>query len=634
MRIIIDLWKKQPGKFFCISTKSKSGAWKDNFFKRSELDQVEEFIKDRLDSHDIYFCPHGFRLNRRLKKYAVMPRMLWADLDEVNIKRVRPKPTIAIESSPGRYVGLWRTDRFVNEGLNQRLTYHVGADQGGWDITQVLRVPGTLNHKYINTPTVHTIWEDGPAHRLKNLERILPDVAGAGDSSSTETVKSIYAEWEKRLSPWCRRELLTGKAKPGKRSEVFHRLVQELIEVGVTQAETYELIKASPWNKFAGRRDEEKQLRREIDKVISKKLTIRITDGDREAGRDKLVATRLSDVVAKNHNWIWYPYLARGEMTILEGDPGLGKSYMAQMIAKSLCDDDNLPQFDKYKKRNHGNKVVLYCDVENDSATVTKRRLDDNSCQCPEHYYQLEETFSIGDEEKLDQLYELCEELKPSLIVFDTMNHYLGSIDSHKASEVTQTLAEFKVLAKETNSAVLVIRHLTKSNKTKAIYRGQGSIAFTGFARIVMTVGRHPEDEDLNFMAVTKLNIAPEPPALTYEIRRIRDAETFRERSKFVWGTFDSEVSVEAINEDPKKDKKKPTDRQEAEVFLQDLLGDNGPMVVTKVRKAAEAKGVRERTLYRAADSLGVKRVQRGKGKGRLTWWSLPPSCTPKRGRR
>src|SRR3546814_7114824 len=86
---------------------------------------------------------------------------------------MKPKPTIAIESSPGRFVGIWVLDGPMDEELNRRLTYHVGADHGGWDLTQVLRFPGTKNYKYRSQPKVRTMWKDGKEWTKKKIERYL-----------------------------------------------------------------------------------------------------------------------------------------------------------------------------------------------------------------------------------------------------------------------------------------------------------------------------------------------------------------------------------------------------------------------------------------------------------------------------
>jgi hypothetical protein len=134
--IIQHLWIRQPGKFFCLSTKSVGGHWRDWFFRHDEID-IATFAREHGEAN-IYFCPHGFNKPRRIKTNAVLPRCLYADLDEVHPRSCKPRPTIAITSSPGRYVGLWFTDRAITEELNKRLTYHLGADRGGWDLSQVL----------------------------------------------------------------------------------------------------------------------------------------------------------------------------------------------------------------------------------------------------------------------------------------------------------------------------------------------------------------------------------------------------------------------------------------------------------------------------------------------------------------
>jgi hypothetical protein len=104
--IIKEVWQSQPGTYFCISTKTRSEAWHDHFFARDELRQLDDFIREHRNS-DIYWCPHGFSAPRRIKGNAVMPTLLWADLDPVDPRALRQRPTIAIQSSTGRYVGIW-----------------------------------------------------------------------------------------------------------------------------------------------------------------------------------------------------------------------------------------------------------------------------------------------------------------------------------------------------------------------------------------------------------------------------------------------------------------------------------------------------------------------------------------------
>src|SRR6185437_4668918 len=137
-QFLVRVWRRQPGRFFCVSTRDT--AWRDHFFMRSEFGLLWPFVRAQRDS-DVYFCPHGFSYPTRRREFAVAPRLLWADLDAVDPRTIAWTPQVAIESSPGRYMGLWYTDTEVDDHLNKRMSYAVGADRGGWDFTQVLRVP-------------------------------------------------------------------------------------------------------------------------------------------------------------------------------------------------------------------------------------------------------------------------------------------------------------------------------------------------------------------------------------------------------------------------------------------------------------------------------------------------------------
>jgi hypothetical protein len=113
---------------------------------------------------NIYFCPNVFSKPHRRREVYIPSCWLYADLDDTEPIRndAELSPTIAVESSPGRYQGYWHVDKFlmrdVHDRLNKQLTYALDADKGGWDITQVLRVPGTINHKYAGKPEVKVLW--------------------------------------------------------------------------------------------------------------------------------------------------------------------------------------------------------------------------------------------------------------------------------------------------------------------------------------------------------------------------------------------------------------------------------------------------------------------------------------------
>jgi hypothetical protein len=617
--VIEGLWSQQGGNWFCIATKSAGGTWKENWFAAGSLGRVRPFLLANADK-DIYFCPHGFRVRIRQKEHAVAPKMLWADLDEADPRKIDPKPTIAIESSPGRYVGLWLTDKPISESMNRKMTYMVGADKGGWDLTQVLRYPGTVNYKYSSKPKVRVIWDDGPVYTLEQLRRKLPDdpetKAGAGLNA-----KNVYSQYEKHLPPWARRELLSGKPTAGKRSEMLWKLEHAMLDAGMTRDESFVVLKASPWNKFKGRHDEDAQLSREITKIIESRL---VSSGEQlhkveKDGPYKFLQTSLDQVEEENLDWLWYPYLARGELTILEGDPGLGKSYLAQMVAKGLVDGERLPSV---KKLPPTKGKVAYFDLENSAGSVTKKRMKTNGCKNMAWFFQEEEPFSIDDEDKADAVMDAIEELKPVLVVFDTVNTYMGGADTHNASETQQAFARFKDIARRYNCAVLTLRHLTKSKgNDKALYRGQGSIAFAGVARVVITVGVSPDEPEDRVMAVTKINVAKTPKALTFRVDALPDTLQEQDRSKFTWGDFVDLTSDDIISVDTKKAEKDPVEA--CSTFLKDVLGD-GEQEASRIAAMAEKRGFSSKILDRTAEALGIVKVGVGFGKRKVSYWSLP----------
>lgn len=644
--IIQSLWAKQSAKFFCISTKeddgSPKGKWKDNFFTKEEFGEIRQFLRDNADN-DIYFCPHGFNRRARQKEEAIAPALCWADLDYADPRKMKPKPTIAFESSPGRFVGLWIIDKPVTESLNRRLTYHVDADHGGWDFTQVLRFPGTTNYKYDSRPRVRILWDDGPTYTFDKLDKMVPKEATPLEGEEGEELdpREVFDQHQKRIAPWARRELISGRPQPGKRSEMLWKLNHALLEAGLDSEEIYCLIKASPWNKFAGRSSEEKQLRREIDKVMSdhfnnfrkvepkghdklQKRKLVEEEDEPEVDEDgkpkhKFLGKSMDEVEEEVLDWLWYPYLARGELSILEGDPGLGKSYMAQMIAGSIVDGRRLPT-ERPQMMKPVKGRIAYFDLENSAGSVTKVRLVSNGFTNLKDYRQEETPFSIDDDEVMDDVYDALEDFKPTLIVFDTLNTYLGKADSNNGKEVQQAMVMFKQLAKDFNCAVLVLRHLTKGGKgVAAIYRGQGSIAFTGMARVVMTCGRHPENRDITVMAVTKINVTKAPRAVCFQIQ-----ERPHEKSEFIWGDF-VDLNSDEILEASKsvKDGKDKVVGNDIKVFLEEVL-DAGPEEYSKIRRMADRRAISAKDLKEAAKAMGLDSIDiliRGKP---VKHWGLP----------
>lgn len=586
-KLIVDVWKSQGGGYFCLSTKSKSGTWKDHYFEKPRLSEIKEFIHDYSD-HNLYFCPTVFDKPKRRKEYVKDSHFLWADLDDVDPRRVEPRPQIAWESSPKRYAALWRVndthDPKILEEVNRNLTYAIGADKAGWDLTQVLRIPGTRNYKYKGGPRGKLLWTADNALALDHFPEM-----GSSEGDAQEILRKI----RRRIKRSTYNLLVSRRATIGKRSEVIYRLERELYEQGVDKDDILVVIKSSVWNKFAGRRDEDDQLRRELDKLPERQLK-RMNgyhrDDEEMESHDEMVK-QLSLIKPEEVDWIWYPYIPRGKVTLLEGDPDLGKSWLTMAIASHITKGKRFPLT--------GHRIegtVMMMSAEDGLADTIRPRFDLLQADTSRIFcYDTAVTF---DPDGADLVEEQIEKYKPTLVVIDPLVAYLGgSVDLHKANETREVMARLAKLAERQAVAVLAVRHLTKGSRDRAIYRGIGSIDLTAAARSILLVGRDPDDEFGRVLCHIKSNLAPKGDSFKYELRR-------EVKPPFRWGE-----TTQLTPADLFKIEKAPSASEytAARDFLIDKLKKE-PQPTATVMRDAEARGISVKMLSRVAQDLGVKR--------------------------
>jgi DNA repair protein RadA/Sms len=630
IRMMVTIWRKSPGDYFCVSTKTKVGKWRDHFFKRAQLNKAVDFVEANLDKN-LYMCPHGFTKPRRHKDFAVDPALLYADLDECDPKSIDIRPTIAIESSPGRYVAYWYADGPVTEELNRRLTYHVGSDVSGWDRTQVLRIPGTHNLKYDDKPTVRILWSDGPRYETKRLEKLVPEVKDDKGRTVDQDASDIYKRYEKILPIWARREFINPKVQQGKRSEVLWKLINACLEAGMTHEECFIICWHSPWNKHADRRDGEKQLEREIGKATGqhvgggttrkmvenkKKNKPLMEQGQDDPTKKSYTFTTMAEVEEEEVDWIVWGAIARQQTTIVEGDPGVGKSYMLMWVMAHLCNGVPLPFEDPHLKRKP--LKVLYCDMENSAGAVTKHRLKDNGLKNWDNYVQFTDLFSVDDQESIEAFErDVLKKFRPDVVVIDPVNLYIGSADTYRASETQQALQVLKRMSEDYNFALIIVRHLNKGGGTKALYAGNGSIAFAGVARIILAVGWHPEEPDMRVVACTKNNLSRFMGSWGYTIESLPDTISRKDRSKLTYEGRVDYSSDEIIGTTNQKDEGSVAIAAD---LIREMMGAENEVNYHSLLKNAEGRSISETSIRKAAASMDLKKVTRGRGVKRLTF--------------
>ena len=130
------------------------------------------------EGREAYHCAHLLTGRRRIKENAAPMRALYVDGDGAGVPGHLPPPSVVIESSPGRAQFYWRLSSTVTpdvgEGLNRRLAYAMDADRSGWDLSQLLRPPGTINHKYVDVPEVLLRLCSDVHYVLEELDQVLP----------------------------------------------------------------------------------------------------------------------------------------------------------------------------------------------------------------------------------------------------------------------------------------------------------------------------------------------------------------------------------------------------------------------------------------------------------------------------
>lgn len=174
-----------PGGLDTPTVRTRYLTWPD------QADQADQWLADEAaEGRDVYHCAHLLTFPRRKKEHAAPILTLWVDGDGAQVPPELPLPTAVVESSPGREQFYWRLTRPVPpleaEQLNQRLANAMGGDKSGWDLSQLLRVPGTANHKYLDTPMVRLIRVDDVAYDPDELAQQLPPLSihAAGTSAA------------------------------------------------------------------------------------------------------------------------------------------------------------------------------------------------------------------------------------------------------------------------------------------------------------------------------------------------------------------------------------------------------------------------------------------------------------------
>jgi putative DNA primase/helicase len=338
---------------------------------------------------------------------------------------------------------------------------------------------------------------------------------------------------------------------------------------------------------------------------------------------------RASEIEAEEISWLWAGYVPRGTVTLLEGDPGKGKSTLTAALAAAISTGAPLPgDTGRLPGR------VLIVSLEDHCAQVIRPRLEAAGADLTR--VLILKDVAEGDGSRLPMLpddlaliRDIVDREVIELVIIDPFAAALSSsVDSYKDQSVRQVLARVARDAEETGAAYLIVRHLNKAAGGKAIYRGGGSIGIIGAARSALLLETDPNDPGTRVLAVTKGNLAAKPQAVQLQITSAPNG-----MGRVEWGAFVDTTSDEllaAVDTPTRTTTEQRTKNDEATEWLGQFLAD-GPQKATEVKRFAEIEGITEKPLNEAKRRLGVTPQRNGFGQGSYSVWHLPSDlATPR----
>ncbi len=313
----------------------------------------------------------------------------------------------------------------------------------------------------------------------------------------------------------------------------------------------------------------------------------------------------IGDVEPETVSWLWLPYIPKGKVTLLEGDPGVGKSWVSLAIATAVSLGKGLPGTEAIESAS-----VVLASAEDGLGDTIRPRLDAMGADV-RNIHAIKGALDFGDS-GLAQLEDFIQQVKPALVIIDPLVAYIGAnVDIHRSNETRAVMAKLADIAEKHSCAILAIRHLTKGGTLKPIYRGLGSIDFAASCRSVLMAGCDPDNDQKRGIVQIKSNLAPKGQAIGFELRD----------GGFYW-TGESDLTAARIMavEDTGDGK---TAIDEAVDFLRDELTD-GPVEAKQVFSDAKSLGIYERTLNRAKSKLRITSKREGesgkRGIARVKW--------------
>lgn len=296
---------------------------------------------------------------------------------------------------------------------------------------------------------------------------------------------------------------------------------------------------------------------------------------------------RMSDVELTPVEWLWKPYLPFGKLSVLQGNPGEGKTYFAMHLAAACTNGKLLPNMEHMEPFN-----VIYQTAEDGLGDTVKPRLIEAGAE-------LDRVLVIDDSEVQltlsdERIEKAIIENNARLVIIDPIQAYLGAdVDMNRANEVRPIFMRLGQVAQRTGCAILLIGHLNKAAGMQSLQRGLGSIDIAAAVRSVMFIGKLKHDPTMRILTHEKSSLAPPGASLAFSLG---DGGGFR------WvGEYDITADEMLSGIEPQRE----TKTQQAKDLICALLAGGKQVLSEDIDKAALERGIPGRTVRDAKRELG-----------------------------
>ena len=338
-------------------------------------------------------------------------------------------------------------------------------------------------------------------------------------------------------------------------------------------SEGYSVIRLKPsrkdWNEILCDKNADRK------KAIAETITIKVPETE-----ELVPMLCYEDIEQTSVEWLWFPYIPFGKLTIVQGNPGEGKTYFAMMLTAACTNRKLFPNMEDIEPFN-----VIYQTAEDGMGDTIKPRLVEAGANLSKVMVidGSEEALTLSD----DRIEKAVRQNHVRLVIIDQVQAFIGAdVDMNRANEVRPVFRKLGMIAEKTGCAIVLIGHLNKSSGTQSTYRGLGSIDIMAAVRSLIFIGKVRKDPTTRVLIHEKSSLAPPGETMAF---KLGDEEGFR------WvGAY--EISADELL-DGKEGKATETKLERGTKLIKELLADKKEISIRELDEKAKEQGISGRTM-------------------------------------